>query len=403
MSTTTCPDIVASSDMAAKPPRCAARAGTSCAQRGCLACRKSSRARASGAFRAIDEAARGGTLLAHSQVVTTGALPKPSTRPGPRDRAVLFVIAGPQQGAVFQLHGTSIWLGHGAQVGVDLEDDAVSTRHAHFTRRADGVYLQDGGSHNGTFVNDEPVGLPRRLVDGNHVHVGNTILKFCLLDVLEEHALTQLFELTIHDPLTHAYNRRYLTAHLRSELAFAARQGQSLALLLVDIDHFKRVNDTYGHRVGDSVLQLVAASIQRILRPYDVLCRYGGEEFVIVARDTSLRNAEILAERVRRCIERMHFDVGGKSASITVSVGVTAVRPSGAVNETETLLQAIDEALYAAKEAGRNRVKVAAPGGPSRARHDAVQSRPARRKSGEQPSSVDVGLDARPSAFPRFD
>jgi len=305
---------------------------------------------------------------------------------------------------VFQLHGTSIWLGRGSQVGVDLEDDAVSTRHAHFTRRSDGLYLQDGGSHNGTFVNDEPIESPRRLVDGDHVHVGNTVLKFCLLDELEEHALTQLFELTIHDPLTHAYNRRYLTTHLRSELAFGARQGQSLGLLLVDIDHFKRVNDTYGHHVGDLVLQLVAATIQRILRPYDALCRYGGEEFVIVARDSSLRNAEILAERVRRRIESMHFDVAGSPASITVSVGVTAVRPTGDSNEAESLLQSIDEALYAAKEAGRNQVKVAHPGGSQATKRERGRSHAPRHQSGERPSVPDgASLDLRPSAFPRFD
>lgn len=274
---------------------------------------------------------------------------------------MLFAIVGPRQGAVFPLHGTSIWLGRGSRVDVDLEDDAVSSRHALVTRRTDGIYLQDGGSSHGTFLNDEVVELPRRLVDGDHVRVGDTILKFSMLDELEEHALTQLFELTIHDPLTHAYNRRYLNAHLRSELAFAARQRQSIGLLLIDIDHFKRVNDSYGHRIGDVVLQLVAATIQRTLRPYDALCRYGGEEFVVVARDSSLRNAQILAERIRRNVEAMRFNGPSTSASITVSVGVTAVRPDGDPTEAEALLQTIDEALYAAKHAGRNRVHTGQP------------------------------------------
>lgn len=312
------------------------------------------------------------------------------------------MIAGPQQGAVFQLHGTNIWLGSGPQVEVELEDDAVATRHAHVTRRSDGLYLQDAGSQAGTFVNDEPVELPRRLSDGDHVRVGNTVLKFCLLDALEEHALTQLFELTIHDPLTHAYNRRYLTAHLKTELAFAARQRQTLALLLVDIDHFKRVNDTYGHRVGDFVLQLVATSLQRVLRPYDALCRYGGEEFVIVARDSSLRNAEILAERLRRRIEAMHFDVAGSSVSITVSVGVAALRPTGKASETESLLQAVDKAVYAAKDAGRNQVRTARPGVPKSAAREVTP--PTRKRSGRYVRASEVSnAEQRPSAFPRFD
>lgn len=299
--------------------------------------------------------------------MTTSSGATPSGKPTLRNRAVLFAIAGPHQGAVFPLHGTSIWLGRGSRADVDIEDDAVSARHAHVTRRSDGLFLQDGSSH-GTFLNGERVQTPRQLVDGDHVHVGNTILKFSMLDELEEHALTQLFELTIHDPLTHAYNRRYLSTHLRHELAFAARQAQSIGLLLIDIDHFKRVNDSFGHRVGDVVLQLVAASIQRTLRPYDALCRYGGEEFVVVARDISLRNAEILAERIRRNIEAMRFDGASTSASVTVSIGVTTSTPTGAPGEAEQLLQLVDEALYAAKDAGRNRVKVAqgTPSAPSR-------------------------------------
>jgi diguanylate cyclase (GGDEF)-like protein len=290
--------------------------------------------------------------------VTTAISPTVSAKPGVRDRAVLFVLSGPQQGAVFQVRWTSVWLGRGPQVDVDLEDDAVSTRHALISRRADGVYVQDSGSRNGTFLNDEPVKSPRRLADGDHLRVGNTIIKFSMLDALEERALMQLFELTIHDPLTHSYNRRYLKTHLRAELAFAARQGQSLALLLVDIDYFKSVNDTYGHSVGDRVLQLVAATIQAMLRPYDALCRYGGEEFVIVARDSSLRNAEILAERIRHRIQTTRLELSATTVSITVSIGVTATEPSTSAHDAGRLLRVVDEALYAAKSAGRNCVRV---------------------------------------------
>jgi diguanylate cyclase (GGDEF)-like protein len=131
----------------------------------------------------------------------------------------------------------------------------------------------------------------------------------------------------------------------------------SLSVLLVDIDHFKRVNDTYGHAVGDLVLQTVAACIQRLLRPYDVLCRYGGEEFVVVTRDTSLRNAEILAERIRRHVEHLHFDLTGTPAAVTVSVGVSSIEPKlSDGSEAEALLSSVDRALYEAKEAGRNRI-----------------------------------------------
>ena len=277
---------------------------------------------------------------------------------GARNHAVVFTLTGPDQGAVVPLHGTTAWIGRSPELLIHLSDEAVSKRHAQLKRRADGfTYVEDNGSRNGTYVNDERLHGPRRLADGDHLRVGNTIMRFSMLDELEERALTNLFELTVRDPLTRAYNRRFLAAHLRSELAFAARQGMSLGILLVDIDLFKKVNDSYGHAVGDAVLQLVAASIQRLLRPYDALCRYGGEEFIAVTRDTSRRNAEILAERIRRHIEGLRFETGSGLGSVTVSVGVTIAPRSAAGEDIATLLQAADDALYAAKEAGRNRVR----------------------------------------------
>lgn len=302
----------------------------------------------------------------------------------PRSHALLFSLTGQQQGAVFPLHGTSVSLGRGPDAAIELDDDAVSASHASIVRRPDGMYLLDAASRNGTFVNEQRIDGPRRLSDGDHLRLGNTILRFSMVDELEERALTNLFELTVRDPLTRAYNRRYLMQHLRSELAFAGRQGLSLALLLVDIDHFKHVNDTHGHAVGDVVLQLVASTIQRLLRPYDALCRYGGEEFVVVARDTSLRNAEILAQRIRRQIEALRFDVGGSAGSVTVSIGVTAAQPQSGAHDVDALLLAVDDALYEAKEAGRNRVRSVPPPGPThriepRARHTAPPQPPSSR------------------------
>ena len=284
-----------------------------------------------------------------------GSLAPPS--PKARSHVVLFTLTGSEQGAVFPLHGTSAWLGRAPDLLVTLHDDAVSKRHAHITRRSDGrSYIEDKGSRNGTFVNDERVLEPRLLADGDHVRVGNTILRFSMLDDLEERALTNLYDLTVRDPLTRAYNRRHLGPHLKGELAFAARQRTPLAILLVDIDHFKRVNDSFGHHAGDIVLQLVAGSIQRLLRPYDLLCRYGGEEFLVVARDTSLRNAEILAERIRRHIEALRFDAGGAQHGVSVSVGVTVAEPQSEAYDAAALLELADAAMYDAKRTGRNRV-----------------------------------------------
>lgn len=326
----------------------------------------------------------------HSAIVTSSQRRK--------QRALLFTLTGRQQGAVFPLHGVELDLGRDPSRAVHLDDEACSREHARLVRRADGIYLEDAGSTNGTFLNGERVTSSIRLEDGDHVRLGNTTVRFSLVDELEERALTNLFELTVRDPLTRTYNRRFLTTHLRSELAFAGRQGMNIALLLVDIDHFKRVNDDYGHARGDLVLQLVANSISRLLRPYDALCRYGGEEFVVVARNTSLRNAEILAERIRRQIEAVHFDVNGQSASVTVSIGVTSQRPVSGRDETDALLLAVDKALYEAKASGRNCTRSQNP--PASA--DPAVGSPAH-TAPPQPSSTSEPLqDLRAPAVPRF-
>lgn len=316
-----------------------------------------------------------------------------------RDRALLFVLTGRQQGAVFPVQSQELTLGRDANMAVHLDDDAVSGEHARIVRGSDGLFLEDRGSTNGTFLNERRLQGACRLVDGDHVRFGNTILRFSMVDALEEKALTNLFELTVRDPLTRAYNRRFLTSHLRSELAYAGRQGISVALLLADIDHFKVINDSYGHARGDLVLQLVANAILRLLRPYDALCRYGGEEFVVVARDTSLNEAEVLAERVRHQIESLRFDVEGQAAALTVSVGVSATRPAPGGDETEALLLAVDEALYAAKEGGRNCVRSRNPPAPS----ERAPVRPGHTAPPLPPPGPEPQLeDLKAPALPRF-
>jgi diguanylate cyclase (GGDEF)-like protein len=299
-------------------------------------------------------------MVGCADATTDADLPHRVPQPA-REHAVLFAVTGPEQGSVFPLHSLSTRIGRDGDLDVNLSDDAVSRHHARLTLGRDGTHVEDLGSSNGSFVNEERIEGRCQLADGDHLRVGNTILKFSMLDELEQHALTTLFGLTLRDPLTGAYNRRYLATQLRSELAFAARRSAPLSLLLVDIDHFKLVNDTYGHQVGDVVLRLVATSIQRTLRPYDVLCRFGGEEFVVIARDTSERNAQILAERIRQRIEDLPLELGQKQASVTVSVGLICAHPEVPLSDGTALLLAVDAALYGAKAAGRNRVMCGPP------------------------------------------
>lgn len=165
---------------------------------------------------------------------------------------------------------------------------------------------------------------------------------------------SRLREEAIRDPLTGLYNRRYLQEALDRQVDRAAREGRALALVMIDIDHFKEVNDRFGHRMGDRVLQALASLLGARTRGEDVVCRYGGEEIVVVLAGTSLADASGQAERWRQEFAELRHPHEGGEIATTLSAGVAAYPLAG--HTGDALLQAADRALYAAKHAGRNRV-----------------------------------------------
>ncbi len=166
-----------------------------------------------------------------------------------------------------------------------------------------------------------------------------------------------LLELSNTDHLTGLFNRRFLMECLDKEVQRARRKDGLVAILMLDIDHFKRINDTYGHLQGDVVLQKVALHIQKELRSYDIAARYGGEEFVTILPDTTLKEAFNVADRIRLSVQAMRFAGDLSNERVTVSLGV-AVFPAPGMSDIDSLLRAADDALYHAKERGRNRVVV---------------------------------------------
>jgi diguanylate cyclase (GGDEF)-like protein len=156
------------------------------------------------------------------------------------------------------------------------------------------------------------------------------------------------------DPLTGVANRARLDDRLKELLAGAARGHGHFALLMFDIDHFKRFNDTHGHAVGDLVLQRVAQTVHATLREVDLLARYGGEEFVILAPHTDQRGACIVAARTRRCVEAMHVETGGKTLQVTISVGLAITSDYRTVPTAQELVATADKQLYLSKGTGRN-------------------------------------------------
>ncbi len=168
----------------------------------------------------------------------------------------------------------------------------------------------------------------------------------------------ELEQISITDGLTQVFNRRFFMERIRQEVKRVSRYGSSASLLMIDIDYFKKVNDTYGHLAGDAVLAGVAGLIKGKLRETDVLARYGGEEFVLIATPMENNGAAVLAERIRDMVEKHTFRHEGRDIRVTISIGVSSWSPAIRENYDE-LVRLADGALYAAKEDGRNRVRVA--------------------------------------------
>lgn len=163
------------------------------------------------------------------------------------------------------------------------------------------------------------------------------------------------------DALTGLWDRGHLEDQLSSEVSLLHRKGRPVSLLMLDIDHFKPVNDTHGHPFGDHVIQRVARVINRLSRDSDIACRYGGEEFCVILRDTTTEGAIVLANRIRREVAALRFKVGTAPVSVTVSIGVSGSDTIGGQGNLsgKALLKTADKALYAAKANGRDRVESA--------------------------------------------
>lgn len=175
------------------------------------------------------------------------------------------------------------------------------------------------------------------------------------IDTLEQKTRV-LEEASTRDKLTGLFNRARFDSYVQEEFATAQRTGKPLSLIMTDVDHFKKVNDTYGHTVGDEVLISVAKALTGRLRPRDLIARYGGEEFVLVLPETDGPGAEVVAERIRQKIEQTSHSVGsGPGLVVTMSFGCATFHPDPFFN-AEALLKAADQALYTAKRTGRNRV-----------------------------------------------
>lgn len=287
-----------------------------------------------------------------------------SSRPKRDLRPALVFLNGDLLAVPIPLEREEVILGRALEADVRINDTKVSRRHARINTVFDAekketkYVLTDLDSRNGTFINSQKVSS-ETLQNGDKIIIGEHILRFELLDEIDREYQHQIRRLLSHDDLTGLLSSRSFFSELRREAARATQEKRPFCVLMMDIDHFKQVNDTYGHMTGSKTLEEIGLCIMYNLRSGDVAARFGGEEFAAFLLDAELAQGLVAAERFRSSIEEQDFSVarqGGtlQTHKITISIGI-ATFPKDSSDPIE-LVEMADSALYRAKREGRNRV-----------------------------------------------
>lgn len=271
-------------------------------------------------------------------------------------RPCLVMIRGDFIGEVYDLVDDVTMIGRSDDVDLTISDTSISRRHAMLVNRVEGFFVSDLGSTNGTFVNKELVNSARRVKEGDKVTLGAVTFKFTFQDEDDTEYHQLLRNMAIKDGLTRIYNKRYFIELLAKEYEYSRRNRTGLSIVMFDIDHFKEVNDTFGHVAGDLVLRELAQLVETEARGYDSFARFGGEEFVFLMRGAPLDAAVALAERVRSSIEAYEFEFEDQVLKVTTSLGVSHWDGGDDIACPEQLVERVDKHLYEAKSRGRNRI-----------------------------------------------
>ncbi len=290
-----------------------------------------------------------------SEFVRSTDFGSPPSLPADRDCMVLLRMDGVNAGEVESIGDEPLTIGRHPSNNISIHDGGISRQHARIARERGGCFIEDLGSRNGTYVQGCRI-TRAEIHDGDWIQLGPRVsFRYSITDAKQERLLRQLFESSTRDALTGAYNRQHFEERLRAEIAYAVRHNTNVSLVLFDLDHFKRVNDRYGHQAGDAVLRSVAATISARLRSEDVFARYGGEEFAVLLRGVDRAGALRVGERLRSAVASANVNHRGIALRVTLSAGVAALseccRPTGV-----ELVGLSDRRLYVAKDGGRNRI-----------------------------------------------
>ncbi len=300
--------------------------------------------------------------------------PPPETTTTQVVGATISVLHGSESGRLHFVDEHGVVMGRADEADLVFADATISRAHARLDLQNGHFYLRDLESMNGTFVDDDRLWGVKRLPSSCRVRLGRrTVFQFTAVDQLGADSFLQLRHALFIDPLTGTGNRSFLEQRLREELSFGWRHHEPVAVLLIDLDHFKNVNDQFGHVSGDRVLGDVGAILKETVRTEDSVYRYGGEEFCVLVRGESERGLRAMAERIRVAVERYSLRTDRGEARITVSIGIatldrreeefeqTISMGAETTNEIvalseELIVEHADMALYRAKESGRNQV-----------------------------------------------
>lgn len=298
---------------------------------------------------ADDDADCRATIITTASQIPAAPVADPTT-------ACLVVIYGGELGKRIPLGLAPLECGRALDTGLPLDDDAVSRRHARFAWTGSVFVVRDLESTNGTWVNDESV-VERTLRDGDQVKIGRTIFKFLSMERgnIELSYHEEIYRLMTFDGLTRVFNKRSFDEALQREVSRSQRYQRHLSLVLFDIDHFKRINDSRGHLAGDAVLRQLAGLVLGNVRREDIMARVGGEEFALLLPEVARDGARIVAEKIRTLVQRATFRFEEQPIPVTASFGVASFEPESSA-AAEDLYRVADERLYQAKAGGRNRV-----------------------------------------------
>ena len=298
-----------------------------------------------------DDYRDGGTLILQRPL----GPPEKKDRPSGEACLVNLHPPGPDIGRRIPLSNSQYIVGRDSEAGLVVSRSSVSRNHARlFVDDEGNWWVEDLNSTNGTFVNEARI-RSQVLADADQVRFGDAIYKFLAGTNIESAYHEAIHNMAIQDGMTGIHNKRFFMEFLEREIAVASRHGHPLTLVMFDVDHFKKVNDSFGHLAGDAVLKDLSQRIKPRIRREDLFARYGGEEFACVLPSTPLPGGIVFADQLRTLIEQRPCAFENQQISFTISLGVTTLHRETGVDPA-ALIKRADDNLYAAKRGGRNRV-----------------------------------------------